>query len=124
MKKNNIINEWLSENNDPVIERLIKRNLAIANKVRNILDEKGLSDKDLAKMLNKTPSEISKWLSGTHNLTQKSIVKMELALEERLIYVEPVKEYVHLGIIKGNMQEAIKEYTEDKYQETMPSKIG
>lgn len=124
MKKNNIINEWLEENNDPVIERLVKRNLAIANKVRNILDEKGFSDKDLAKMLSKTPSEISKWLSGTHNFTGKSIIKMELALEERLIHVEPVKEYVHLGILKGNMQEAIKEYTENNYQETMPAKIG
>lgn len=124
MKKNKIINEWLDENNDPVIERLVKRNLAIAYKVRNILDEKGLSDKDLAKMLSKTPSEISKWLSGTHNFTGKSIIKMELALEERLIHVEPVKEYVHLGILKGNMQEAIKDYTENNYQETMPAKIG
>jgi len=124
MKKNNIINEWLNENNDPVIERLVKRNLAIANKVRNILNERGLDDKDLAKMLNKTRSEISKWLSGTHNLTQKSIIKMELALEERLLHVEPVKEYVHLGVIKGTMNEAINEYTEAKYQETMPSKIG
>ena len=124
MKKNNIINEWLNENNDPVIERLVKRNLAIANKVRNILDEKGLSDKDFAKMLNKTPSEISKWLSGTHNFTGKSIIKMELALEERLLHVEPVKEYVHLGLIKGTWQESVNEYTEVKYQETMPGKVG
>ncbi|WP_424001205.1 helix-turn-helix domain-containing protein [Maribacter sp. IgM3_T14_3] len=124
MKKNNIINEWLNENNDPVIERLVKRNLAIANKVRNILDEKGLSDKDLAKMLNKTPSEVSKWLSGTHNFTGKSIIKMELALDKRLLHVEPVKEYVHLGIIPGTMKQAINEYTENNYQEIMPSKIG
>lgn len=124
MKKNNIINEWLSENNDPVIERLVKRNLAIALKVRNILDERGLNDNDFAKMLGKTPSEISKWLSGTHNLTQKSIIRMEIALEERLIHVEPVKEYVHLGVIKGGIKQAVNEYTEANYQETMPSKIG
>lgn len=124
MKKNNIINEWLNKNNDPVIERLVKRNLAIANKVRNILDEKGLNDKDFAKLLDKTPSEVSKWLSGSHNLTQKSIVKMELALEQRLLHVEPVKEYVHLGLIKGTMKAAVNEYTEKNYQEIMPSKIG
>ena len=124
MKKNNIINEWLNENNDPVIERLVKRNLAIANKVRNILDEKGLSDKDFAKMLKKTPSEISKWLSGTHNFTGKTIVKMELALDKRLLHVEPVKEYVHLGVIHGTMKQAVNEYTEKNYQEIMPSKIG
>ncbi len=49
---------------------------------------------------------------------------MELALEERLLHVEPVKEYVHLGVIKGTWQESVNEYTEAKYQETMPGKVG
>ncbi len=121
MKKNDIINEWLNENNDPVIERLVQRNLAIANKVRNILDEKGLNGKDLAVMLNKTPSEISKWLSGTHNFTGKSIIKMELALGERLIHVEPVINYVYLGKIEGGLKDEVKKYTEGNYNKTMPA---
>ena len=121
MKKNNIINEWLNENNDPVIERLVKRNLAIANKVRNILNEKGLTDKDLAKLLNKTPSEICKWLSGVHNLTQKSIVKMEMALDTRILHVEPVIHYVYLGKIEGALKDEVKKYTKGNYNKTMPA---
>lgn len=89
IKSNNkIISNWLKDNGNQEVERLVKRNLAIANKVREILDERNLSDKDFAKILGKTPSEVSKWLSGTHNLTQKSIIKMEIALDTQLIYVE------------------------------------
>lgn len=36
--------------------------------------------KDLAERMGKSPAEVSKWLSGLHNLTQQSIVKMEEAL--------------------------------------------
>jgi hypothetical protein len=38
-----------------------------------------------------------------HNLTLKSIIKMERALETELIHCEPIKEfeYVFLGMIHG-----------------------
>ncbi|MEC3965589.1 helix-turn-helix transcriptional regulator [Flagellimonas halotolerans] len=120
MTKNNIINEWLDKNNDPVIERLVKRNLAIANKVRNILSEKGLSDKEFASMLNKTPSEISKWLSGTHNFTGKTIIKMEIALGERLIHIEPIINYVYLDVIRGGLKDK-KKYTQGDYNTVQPA---
>jgi len=35
--------------------------------------------------LNKSNAEISKWLSGQHNLTVKSIAKIEEALGEEII---------------------------------------
>lgn len=37
--------------------------------------------------MDKQPSEISKWLNGEHNLTFKSIVKLEQELGIELIYV-------------------------------------
>lgn len=121
MKKNSIINDWLINNKDLEIEKLVSRNLAIANKVHKILKERDLSDSDFAKMLGKTPSEVSKWLSGTHNLTQKSIIKMELALGVQLIYIEQVHKYVYLGKIEGTMKEEINKYTGKKYKKTMPA---
>lgn len=68
--------------------------------------------------MDKSPFEVSKWLTGMHNLTLKSIVKMEIALEVDLINIEPVKEiqYVYLGTIKGtDLQEADNEYEESTY---------
>ena len=121
MKKNNIINNWLTSNGDQEIERLVKRNLAISDKVRKILSGRNLSDKDFAKMLNKTQSEVSKWLSGSHNLTQKSIVKMEIALGVQLIYIEQVHKYVYLGKIEGKLENEIKKYSSRGYKKSMPA---
>jgi transcriptional regulator with XRE-family HTH domain len=121
MKKNNIINNWLTNNGDQEIDRLVKRNLAISDKVRKILSGRNLSDKDFAKMLNKTQSEVSKWLSGSHNLTQKSIIKMEIALGVQLIYIEQVHKYVYLGKIEGKLENEIKKYSSRGYKKSMPA---
>ncbi|WP_339841632.1 helix-turn-helix transcriptional regulator [uncultured Maribacter sp.] len=120
MKKNKIISNWLKEKGNPEIARLVSLNLAISNKVHKILEERKLSDTDFAKMLGKTPSEVSKWLSGTHNLTQKSIIKMEIALGEPLIHVEQVEKYVYFHI-ERTTREKVEEYTEGNYNTTMPA---
>ncbi len=75
--KNNIISDWLTQNSNPEIDKLVEKNLAIANKIHNMLEDRGLKAADLARMLKKTPSEISKWLTGTHTFTTKTITKIE-----------------------------------------------
>ncbi len=54
---------------------------------------KGWNEGDLAKAMDKSPSEVTKWLSGMHNLTLKNIIKMEQALGIDLIHCEPIKEF-------------------------------
>ena len=66
-------------------------------RVHQILKEKGLSQKELAARLEKSPSEISKWLSGNHNLTLRSIAKLEAELGTDLIYI-PRKDSFHVQI--------------------------
>lgn len=114
------ISDWLKENKNPEIERFIVKNLAITEKVRLTLEEKGWKSQDLARVLKKSPSEVSKWLSGTHNLTLKSITKMETALGIDLIYTESIKayEYVYMGMLKSK-----EEFTQKKikYQENSES---
>jgi len=96
--KNNIINDWLQENSNPEIAKLIEKNLAIANKIHEMLEERGLKAADLARMLKKTPSEISKWLTGTHTFTTKTITKIETILGEDIIHIEAQKEIVYFKI--------------------------
>lgn len=55
-------------------------------RINQLLKEKGYTQKDLAKRLNKNPSEINKWLKGNHNLTLKTIAKLEAELGEPIIY--------------------------------------
>ena len=67
-------------------------------------------------MLGKRPSEVTKWLSGLHNLTLKSITKMEVALGVNLMNPEP--KYIYLGKVDGGSKDlaiAIDNYEQTHY---------
>jgi transcriptional regulator with XRE-family HTH domain len=100
--KNNIINDFLSEYGRPEITKLVEKNLAIATKIHEMLEARGLKAVDLARMLQKKPSEISKWLTGTHTFTTKTITKIETVLGEDIIHIEPQKEYVYFKVMIPN----------------------
>lgn len=72
------------------VKRSIARSMRIAARIDEILKEKGLKQSDLAKMLHKSESEISKWLSGDHNFTIATIDKIEDVLDAEIISV-PLK---------------------------------
>jgi transcriptional regulator with XRE-family HTH domain len=59
----------------------------IVVRVNQLLKEKALTQKLLAEKLDKRPSEINKWLNGSHNFTLKSIAKIQAELGETIIYV-------------------------------------
>ncbi|HAY3544948.1 helix-turn-helix transcriptional regulator [Elizabethkingia anophelis] len=112
----NLIDAWLEENEDKEIQALVKKNVSIANRVIDILKAKGMSRVDFATKMGKSPSEITKLLSGQHNINTKTIVKMELALEESIIEVpgkEPKKEYVYLTAYVNNHEK------EDGFREAL-----
>jgi transcriptional regulator with XRE-family HTH domain len=58
----------------------------IVIRINQILKAKGYTQKDLAEKMNKKPSEINKWLKGNHNLTLKTLAKLEAELGEPIIY--------------------------------------
>jgi len=61
------------------------KSLDIVDQINLILDRNGITQKELAKRLGKRESEISKWLSGGHNITLKTISKLEDVLNEEII---------------------------------------
>lgn len=67
--------------------RMVAKMLDVAERIQAVLDEKGMTQKDLANALHKSESEISKWLSGTHNMELKTIVRIEEALGEDILAV-------------------------------------
>ncbi|GAA4026891.1 hypothetical protein GCM10022386_07810 [Flavobacterium cheonhonense] len=97
--QNNIISDWLQKNQNPQIDKVVEKNLAIANKIHELLEERGLKPADLARLLDKKPSEISKWLTGTHTFTTKTIAKIEIALGIDIIHIEPQKEYIYFKVM-------------------------
>jgi transcriptional regulator with XRE-family HTH domain len=59
-------------------------------RINQLLQEKNMSKKELAEMMDKKPSEISKWLNGEHNFTLRSLAKLSAELGEPLLEV-PVR---------------------------------
>jgi ribosome-binding protein aMBF1 (putative translation factor) len=59
----------------------------IVLRINQILLAKGYTQKDLADRMKKKPSEINKWLKGNHNLTLKTLAKLEAELGEPIISI-------------------------------------
>jgi transcriptional regulator with XRE-family HTH domain len=59
-------------------------------RINELLREKGITKKELADRLDKSPSEISKWLSGEHNFTLRSLAKLSAELGEPLLEVPKI----------------------------------
>jgi len=65
----------------------VSKTLDIVERIQAILEGKRMAQKDLASALGKSPSEISKWMSGLHNFELKTLVKIEEALGEEIFKV-------------------------------------
>lgn len=60
---------------------------AIADKIDVILKKKGMTQKEFAKKMRKTEAEVSRWLSGTHNFTIRTIAKICAVLGENILVI-------------------------------------
>lgn len=69
------------------IRRRVDLSFLIIDRIHSILEERGLRQKDLADMLGKKESEISKWMRGTHNFTIDTISTIEKALGQPILQV-------------------------------------
>lgn len=64
----------------PEKDAFIRMSVEIVKRVNELMQSKGMNQAELATALEKSPSEVSKWLSGMHNFTLKSIAKLEVIL--------------------------------------------
>ena len=63
---------------------------SIAERMDQIMKNKGISKKQLSELTQRRPSEVTKWLSGSHNFTCKTIALISMALGEELVSVTHV----------------------------------
>lgn len=54
----------------------IDLSFAIAAEIESLMRERGLSKKQFADALGKKPSEVTKWLSGQHNFTIRTLAML------------------------------------------------
>jgi transcriptional regulator with XRE-family HTH domain len=67
------------------VKRFVDHSFDIVNRIYELLEKQGKTQRDLANLMGKKESEISKWMQGTHNFTLKSLAKIESVLGEKLI---------------------------------------
>ena len=59
----------------------------ISDRLDAIMKERGISQRELARMTGKRPSEVTRWLSGQHNFTLATIAMLSVALNHDFISI-------------------------------------
>ena len=70
---NSSIIETLLEEISSDKQKKADRKMVLAKKIDNAMKAAGLKKGHLARILNKNPSEVTKWLSGTNNFTVETL---------------------------------------------------
>jgi transcriptional regulator with XRE-family HTH domain len=73
------------------VDIFVKQSFEIVDRIHEILAKQGKEQKDLAKALGKSESEVSKWMTGTHNFTINTLAKIQAALGETILQVAKEK---------------------------------
>lgn len=86
MKKNRILDK-IRKYRCKHVDIFVDYTFDLSNRIQFLLDKNSMDQKDLAKALGKNESEISKWLSGSHNFTLKTIARIEDVLGDKLLEI-------------------------------------
>ena len=86
MRRSRILKERRKRVN-PETRESVALSFRIVDRIHEVLQEKGLKQKDLALKLGKSEAEISKLMRGTHNFTIDTLVSIEEALGAPIIEV-------------------------------------
>ena len=57
----------------PEIHKEVEMQMAVSNRIYDLMTDKGLSKAEFARAIGKRPCEITKWLSGQHNFSLKTL---------------------------------------------------
>ena len=82
----NKVAKKIREETPDEVRIFVRQYTDIVLRINYLMQVKGYTQRFLAQKLNKKPSEINKWLKGNHNLTLKTLAKLEAELGEPIIF--------------------------------------
>lgn len=62
--------------------------MAVSDRIYSLMKARGLSKADFARAVGKRPCEVTKWLSGQHNFTIKTLAMLSTFFGESLVYIK------------------------------------
>lgn len=71
----------------PEIKEEVRLTMGLSNRLDDLMQKKGISKVELAKALDKRPSEVTRWLSGQHNFTLRTIAMLNVFFGEPIISI-------------------------------------
>ena len=69
------------------IHKEVEMEIAVSNRIYELMTQKGLSKAEFARAIGKRPCEITKWLSGQHNFTLATLGMLSAFFGESIISV-------------------------------------
>ncbi len=87
MKKNQIFDKCVAGVAPNIMEE-VSLNVDIANRISELIKKRNLTQREFAAQMEKQESEISRWLTGTHGFTTKTLAKIATVLGEPIIEVK------------------------------------
>lgn len=110
--ESNLLDELLGPV-DPVAYAQVRNTMMLAKKIDEARCKKGWSKAEFARKMGRKPSEVTKWLSGTHNFGVHLLTELEIMLGTRLLNVREEDErevrvqvvrYVPIVGLEGTIQ--------------------
>ena len=69
------------------IHKEVDMEMAVSNRIYNLMIQKGLSKAEFARLIGKRPCEVTKWLSGQHNFTLSTLAMLSSFFGQPIITV-------------------------------------
>ncbi len=69
------------------IQKEVEMEFAISNRIYELMKSRGLSQTEFAQAIGKRPCEITKWLSGQHNFTLRTISSISHFFGEPIVQI-------------------------------------
>lgn len=116
-RKSELLNKAISQI-DPAEKARVTQLMALSVRISEALEKKGWSKSQFASLMRKEPSEVTKWLSGTHNFTANTLTDIGLVLginffqEER---PEVVQDQYSMVIMLASHSEPSSPFRMDPY---------
>ena len=69
------------------VKREVALSYAVADRLYDLIREAGMTQKEFAKKMGKSESEVSVWLTGRHNFTLRTLAKVSSVLKADIVSV-------------------------------------
>jgi len=124
MKKNKILDK-IRKYRSKYVDIFVDYTFDLSKRIQFLLDKKSMDQKELAKALGKNESEISKWMSGSHNFTLKTVARIEEILGDKLLEIvneEDLGNEEKINVYFINSEQVYSPRDYNSLKETVPLK--